>query len=462
MLVGRDHEVANCVLADNRVSRLHASFDIRAGAICVRDSGSTNGTFVNGERIPHDRWVSAGSVEGTSEIRIAEWTLTIRAVEVGIKAASDDFLTTVPPEPSTIALPLVVAHAGRGRDPSVVTAASGAERYPSASGSSASYPGASPPNGVPAMREDPGERADAAFARAWSGLVGARAALFTALSERLEATPAPRRLEIVNEVLARCPSIVDEPGIRALLERHAGAALPHTLESGSTIALQELARWYVHGEPPLTNAQEAFSFARKLKAGIDELLLGLVPMFAGLDRFEQQMDLRPSPSPKDTVDPSGPPRSVRVPRVPREAARILFNWRDPTDAAVRAFRTDLVDLTMHQVAVLNGVMRGVKQLLAELAPDTLELAWRRKNASRGAFARFFAALTGSRERWALYRERHGDLADEENERFRVIFGPEFVAEYKQSGEPRRTTIAFAEPPVVDPREPSLRAERASR
>jgi len=287
------------------------------------------------------------------------------------------------------------------------------------------------------------EAAHAAFVRAWQGLVAARGALATALSERLEATPLAQRPAVVAEILAHCPQITDEPGVRALLERHAGGPLPHSLESGATVALQELARWYVSGEPPLASAQEAFSFARKMKAGIDELLLGLVPLFAGLDRFEQQMDLRPNASATlgSTIDPSGPPRSVRVPRVPRDAARLLFNWRDPSDSAVRAFRTDLVDLTMHQVAVLNGVMRGVKQLLAELAPDTIELAWRRKNAGKSTIARFFAALFSSKEgRWALYRERHGDLADEENERFRVIFGPEFAAEYKQSGEPNRKTI----------------------
>lgn len=136
--------------------------------------------------------------------------------------------------------------------------------------------------------------------------------------------------------------------------------------------------------------------------------------------------------------------------MPRDAARLLFNWRDPTDNAVRAVRTDLVDLTMHQVAVLNGVMRGVKQLLAELAPGTIEVALRRKLQKRGLFGRIFSSFGAAKDRWDLYRERHGDLADEENERFRVIFGPEFVTEYKQSGE----TVAHHGRPTPPPRFPS--------
>src|SRR5262249_4548159 len=150
----------------------------------------------------------------------------------------------------------------------------------------------------------------------------------------------------------------------------------------------------------------------------DELLTGLVPLFAGLDRFEQQMALRPDKGAADV------PSSARLPRVPREAARLLFDWSDTTDSSIRAVRTDLVDLTMHQIAVLNGVMRGVKVLLAELAPGTLDKAYEKKLADRGFFGRLFGRLSASTEKWNLYRERHSDLADEENERFRVIFGPE--------------------------------------
>jgi hypothetical protein len=265
-------------------------------------------------------------------------------------------------------------------------------------------------------------------------LAAARNELVPAIADVIESAPPPQRPQLVRDIMLACEGIEREPGVRALLERHGGAPLPHTLESGAALSLQELARWYVNDQPPITNAPEVFAFARKLKAGIDELLLGLVPMFAGLDRFEQHLALRPP----DAGRGGDLPRSSRLPRVPRDAARLLFNWRDPTDNAVRAVRTDLVDLTMHQVAVLNGVMRGVKQLLAELAPGTIEVALRRKLEKRGFFGRFFSSFGAAKDRWDLYRERHGDLADEENERFRVIFGPEFVTEYKQSGE----TVAY--------------------
>jgi pSer/pThr/pTyr-binding forkhead associated (FHA) protein len=48
--IGRSPE-CDIVLADPSVSRSHALLDVRAGTLYVRDAGSTNGTFVNGQRV---------------------------------------------------------------------------------------------------------------------------------------------------------------------------------------------------------------------------------------------------------------------------------------------------------------------------------------------------------------------------------------------------------------------------
>ena len=65
--VGRSRE-SDIFLVDPSVSRNHALLDVRNGALLVRDAGSTNGTFVNGERVqlrtlrPGDR-VAFGKTE---------------------------------------------------------------------------------------------------------------------------------------------------------------------------------------------------------------------------------------------------------------------------------------------------------------------------------------------------------------------------------------------------------------
>jgi hypothetical protein len=58
MRVGRNKD-CDIFLVDPSVSRNHAMLEPREGHILVRDSGSTNGTFVNGERVQL-RTVGAG------------------------------------------------------------------------------------------------------------------------------------------------------------------------------------------------------------------------------------------------------------------------------------------------------------------------------------------------------------------------------------------------------------------
>ncbi len=50
MRLGRSPQ-SDIVLADPSVSRNHALLDVRGDALLVRDADSTNGTFVNGERV---------------------------------------------------------------------------------------------------------------------------------------------------------------------------------------------------------------------------------------------------------------------------------------------------------------------------------------------------------------------------------------------------------------------------
>jgi hypothetical protein len=68
--VGRNTE-SDIFLVDPSVSRNHALLDVQDGSLVVRDAGSSNGTFVNGERIER-RTLRAGDVVafGKTEMRV--------------------------------------------------------------------------------------------------------------------------------------------------------------------------------------------------------------------------------------------------------------------------------------------------------------------------------------------------------------------------------------------------------
>ena len=72
--IGREETNDVAIPADERASRLHALVEILPAGWSVRDLGSTNGTFVNGERIVGDRALRAGD-----EIKVGDTRLVFRA-----------------------------------------------------------------------------------------------------------------------------------------------------------------------------------------------------------------------------------------------------------------------------------------------------------------------------------------------------------------------------------------------
>jgi type VI secretion system protein ImpI len=77
----------------------------------------------------------------------------------------------------------------------------------------------------------------------------------------------------------------------------------------------------------------------------------------------------------------------------------------------------------HQVATMNGVMEGVKQLLQNLSPDAIEQSYERKGRRGGLFSNKFEGL------WKEYLTIHGDYLGEDKETFLIIFGPQFSRAY---------------------------------
>src|SRR6266550_8103100 len=71
--IGREETNDVAIPADERASRLHALVEILPAGWSVRDLVSTNGTFVNGERIVGDRALRAGD-----EIRVGETRMVFR------------------------------------------------------------------------------------------------------------------------------------------------------------------------------------------------------------------------------------------------------------------------------------------------------------------------------------------------------------------------------------------------
>lgn len=72
VILGRVENVADLVIDDDKASRHHAAIGHCDGEFTVFDMGSTNGTYVNGERVAQHR------LQDGTEIRIGSTVLTFR------------------------------------------------------------------------------------------------------------------------------------------------------------------------------------------------------------------------------------------------------------------------------------------------------------------------------------------------------------------------------------------------
>jgi type VI secretion system protein ImpI len=430
VLIGREPGPSRCVLDDPRVSKLHASIDIRGGSLWVRDAGSTNGTFAAGQRLEPNRWIPIGPVQHPVELRVSTWRIQAFACEVDAadpslrSATLGELLAGAPRSASMLAA--AAAAPGFGGPPEGARAAGPSQPPP---------PAEEPPRTLyaPEVRAPHQATYDmrapvAQIAPVYARLITAMNELYVATTRELDAMPPAARPHVCRQIAAAYPIVALDPSFQALFRHYGysgstpppaspgGGAAASALAARALDALQDLAGWYVGRARPLATEADVTAFKEKLRAAMDELIVGYVPLLAGMMRFEHQMALR--------SDDAG---ASPLPASPTEMAARLLDWKDGTDDLVVRLRGSFADLMMHQVALLNGVMSGVKALLTELAPGTIEKAAMREQGRRSWLARLFSRV----DAWDLYKRRHSDLADEENERFRLLFGAEFADEYRQ-------------------------------
>ncbi|WXB19859.1 hypothetical protein LZC94_21870 [Pendulispora albinea] len=358
----------------------------------MRDAESANGTLANGRRLGVG-WTSLGDL-GPCEIRIGDWVITAHG--------------EIQAEPLTEESP--AAGELRYLDFDALGSTVTAHSYTRARTGHAET--------VREALDSPAveQRLSALFARYEEVALE----LYTQISDVLSELPPAARPGACDWLQRTLPGLAENNrGFARLFEDSRGApggAPAAPIERMALEGIEHLARAYVGREP--ATPEEIAAFLRKLHAAVSALLHGHVPLLASLDQFERQLAL-------DGAHP------FRLPRAPADLARALFDWNDPTDRASRALGRSFADVMMHHAGVLHGLMRGVKVLLAELAPEAILRGWQERQARRAPVTRGLRSLRQAQELLELYAKRHSDLSDEENEAFRLLFGQEFADEYKQ-------------------------------
>jgi predicted component of type VI protein secretion system len=185
------------------------------------------------------------------------------------------------------------------------------------------------------------------------------------------------------------------------------------------LGLRELAASLVPGVPLETTGDVA-RLLTKLHDVIEVFCRGFIALREAHAQFVSSTDVARAQSRGLNKSPS----AIRVDaaRDAASLAEILLDWRNQDFDAPQAVERTLVDVIMHHSAMMEGVMRGVEALLAQLAPEEIERSVR-DDAMAAVFGR-------TRSLWQAYGSRYNEVASEAR-RFDVVFGPEFADSYRE-------------------------------
>lgn len=212
------------------------------------------------------------------------------------------------------------------------------------------------------------------------------------------------------------PEIAREPDFVALSARLGAAVEEPTSQPGGPAlsdagAVASLARSLCSDEEPPTTAMEAQRFL----SGVEDVLRASAKAFVelqkGQEEFGNQMGVR-------TIKEY---TALHAAGSPEKVLKYLLDWRNGGPHRTQELVGVYADLMIHQVALLNGTMAGIRSLLARLSPEEIE-----RRVTAGWPTRASAV-------WKQYTERYREVSAEDKEIVRIVFGPEFARAYAEVG-----------------------------
>jgi len=364
------------------VSQFHAAIDLRERQIFLRDLGSTNGTIYGGHRLVRDQPID---ITAAPEVSIGPIVLRIQLIEAQAKK------------------PAAPAESGNVLDMNDAAAAAQA---------AAARAKPIPPGG-----EDPFVRQVVPYLEAYRAAWGA---VYRVIYDHLTRLPPELRVNYIKRLGMEHSSVTLENDFQKIAQyygvdaRQLGEMSP---SQAALAALTELARTLVPTGRPPEDVTQVVMFARRLRDTMEVFLKCFCSLRDGYQEFETGVLAKD----RDSITND----QVASAKDAKELGAVLLG---PTAApeATRQVNDLFVDVMSHQVALLNGVMEGVKTLLTQLSPKAIEEDFEKKGKKTGLFGSKYEAL------WRFYEDRHGDYSGEDKQTFLIIFGPQFSKAYAAS------------------------------
>lgn len=226
----------------------------------------------------------------------------------------------------------------------------------------------------------------------------------------------PSLHEFAVSVLAReFPAVTHETDFGSLARR-LGARVPggggH--EGGGEegmAAVQRLAQGVRPDEEPPRSADEAERFLACVEDVLRASAKAFVELQKGQEQFGREMGVR-------TIKEFTP---LHAAGTPDNVLKYLLDWQKGGPHRTQELVGVYADVMIHQVALINGVMEGVRSLLTRLDPAEIERSVSSAWGSRAALA------------WKAFVQRYQELTEADRNITEHVFGPEFARAYAEVG-----------------------------
>lgn len=228
---------------------------------------------------------------------------------------------------------------------------------------------------------------------------------------------APQLRPFAISILQReFPEIAKEPEFVTMIGQHGGSVVDPTASpaggKGADLGVVAgLSRSLCPDEDPPATSLEAQRFL----SGVEDVLRASAKAFVelqkGQEEFGNQMGVR-------TIKEY---TALHAAGTPEKVLKYLLDWRNGGPHRTQELVGIYADMMIHQVALLNGIMAGIRSLLARLSPEEIE-----RRVTAGWPTRASAV-------WKQYTERFRDLTVEDKSIVAVVFGREFARAYAEVG-----------------------------
>ena len=252
------------------------------------------------------------------------------------------------------------------------------------------------------------------YRQAWSA--------FYAQLEASVANMSPPLRAFAVSILAREFPALSGEGEFAELSARSGARLPTgphvvatvaaAVSGGNSVgAVSRMAERLRPGEEPPRSPEEAQRFLTSVEDVLRASAKAFVELQKGQEQFGSEMGVR-------TIKEF---TALHAAGTADNVLKYLLDWQQGGPHRTKELVGVYADLMIHQVALINGVMEGVRSLLARLDPQEIEREVTASWPTR-------AAAT-----WKHYVERYRQLTEDDKRITHAVFGPEFARAYAEVG-----------------------------